>query len=144
MGVSYSSGYFFGGPHHKDYSILGSILGSPYFGKLPNPQLQRDLNDLLVIPARQARGCGHRSDAAGADAQTCRASLRWTLGLTSIASTTMEPAENATCKYCLPLRWGSTWRFHVSLGEFAKRTSERYHHSIAADFPASGGRLTRR
>ena len=25
----------FGGPFHKDYSILGSILGSPYFGKLP-------------------------------------------------------------------------------------------------------------
>ena len=25
----------FGGPHNKDYSILGSILGSPYFGKLP-------------------------------------------------------------------------------------------------------------
>ena len=28
-------GTFFGGPHNKDYSILGSILGSPYFGKLP-------------------------------------------------------------------------------------------------------------
>ena len=26
---------FLGGPHNKDYSILGSILGSPYFGKLP-------------------------------------------------------------------------------------------------------------
>ena len=25
----------FGGPHNKDYSILGSILGSPHFGKLP-------------------------------------------------------------------------------------------------------------
>ena len=25
----------FGGPNNKDYSILGSILGSPYFGKLP-------------------------------------------------------------------------------------------------------------
>ena len=23
------------GPYSKDYSILGSILGSPYFGKLP-------------------------------------------------------------------------------------------------------------
>ena len=23
------------GVHNKDYSILGSILGSPYFGKLP-------------------------------------------------------------------------------------------------------------
>ena len=28
-------GYHFGGPHNKDYSILGPILGSPYFGKLP-------------------------------------------------------------------------------------------------------------
>ena len=26
----------FGGPNNKDYSILGSILGYPYFGKLPN------------------------------------------------------------------------------------------------------------
>ena len=35
MGVSQNSGYLFGGPNNKDYSILGSILGSPYFGKLP-------------------------------------------------------------------------------------------------------------
>ena len=28
-------GTLFGGPYNKDYSILGSILGSPYFGKLP-------------------------------------------------------------------------------------------------------------
>ena len=28
-------GYHFGGPHKKDYSILGSILGYPNFGKLP-------------------------------------------------------------------------------------------------------------
>ena len=28
-------GTFWGGPSHKDYGILGSILGSPYFGKLP-------------------------------------------------------------------------------------------------------------
>ena len=28
-------GYHFGGLYNKDYSILGSILGSPYFGKLP-------------------------------------------------------------------------------------------------------------
>ena len=26
---------FFGGPHIRDPSILGSILGFPYFGKLP-------------------------------------------------------------------------------------------------------------
>ena len=29
-------GVLFGGPNNKDYSILGSILGSPHFGKLPN------------------------------------------------------------------------------------------------------------
>ena len=28
-------GTLFGGPYDKDYTILGSILGSPYFGKLP-------------------------------------------------------------------------------------------------------------
>ena len=28
-------GYRFGGPHNKDHSILGSILGFLYFGKLP-------------------------------------------------------------------------------------------------------------
>ena len=28
-------GTFLGGPHNKDYNILGSILGPPYFGKLP-------------------------------------------------------------------------------------------------------------
>ena len=27
--------YHFRGPNNKDYSILGSMLGSPYFGKLP-------------------------------------------------------------------------------------------------------------
>ena len=26
--------YHFRGPHNKDYSIWGSILGYPYFGKL--------------------------------------------------------------------------------------------------------------
>ena len=29
------NGTLFGSPHNKDYSILGSILGSHYFGKLP-------------------------------------------------------------------------------------------------------------
>ena len=28
-------GYLFGDPYNKDYSILGSILGSPCFRKLP-------------------------------------------------------------------------------------------------------------
>ena len=34
MGVSQNWGYHFGGPNNKDYGILGSILGFPYFGKL--------------------------------------------------------------------------------------------------------------
>ena len=29
-------GTILGGPNNKDYSILGSILGSTYFGKLPH------------------------------------------------------------------------------------------------------------
>ena len=28
-------GYLIGGPHNKDCNILWSVLGSPYFGKLP-------------------------------------------------------------------------------------------------------------
>ena len=36
MGVSQDRGIMLGGPHNKDCSIWGSILGSPYFGKLPN------------------------------------------------------------------------------------------------------------
>ena len=35
MGVSQNWGYLLGGPNNKDYSILGSILGYPSFGKLP-------------------------------------------------------------------------------------------------------------
>ena len=35
MGGSQSYGYLFGGPHNKDYNILGSILGSPFLRKLP-------------------------------------------------------------------------------------------------------------
>ena len=32
--------YLFGGPHSTGYNILGSILGSPYFGNLPyNPYI---------------------------------------------------------------------------------------------------------
>ena len=33
--VSQNYGYHFGGSNSMDYGILGSILGSPYFGKLP-------------------------------------------------------------------------------------------------------------
>ena len=34
-GGSQNYGYPFGGPHNKDYNILGSTLGFPYLGKLP-------------------------------------------------------------------------------------------------------------
>ena len=34
-GFAIIRGTFLGGPSSKDYSILGSILGSLYFGKLP-------------------------------------------------------------------------------------------------------------
>ena len=44
MGVSQNWGYRFGGPHNKDYSILGSILGSPYFGKVQYKVVQDFLN----------------------------------------------------------------------------------------------------
>ena len=49
-------GYLFGGPNNKDYSILGSILGSPYFGKLlysymdPLVLLTLDLLRLEALP----------------------------------------------------------------------------------------------
>ena len=33
-------GYLFWGPHNKENIILGSILGSPYFGKLPDDHTQ--------------------------------------------------------------------------------------------------------
>ena len=47
-------------PQNKDYSILGSILGSPYFGKLPNtsgigsPGQIQDLGTASVFPASLA------------------------------------------------------------------------------------------
>ena len=37
MIISQNYGDLFGGPNNKDYSILGSILGFPYFEKLPYP-----------------------------------------------------------------------------------------------------------
>ena len=35
LGFPKIRGYFFWGRNKKDFSILGSILGSLYFGKLP-------------------------------------------------------------------------------------------------------------
>ena len=39
-----------GGPHNKDYTILESILGSPYFGKDGNVLGSMFPNQLLSIP----------------------------------------------------------------------------------------------
>ena len=48
MVVSQIRGTLFRGPYNKDYSILGSILGSPYFGKLPyHVKLQRARSSLI-------------------------------------------------------------------------------------------------
>ena len=45
-------GVAFRGPNDKDYSILGSILGSPHFGKLPS-SLQKPLSPhVLRHPCR--------------------------------------------------------------------------------------------
>ena len=44
MGVSQNQGYLFGGPHNKDSNILGFILGSPHFGKLPHSIFQNIRN----------------------------------------------------------------------------------------------------
>ena len=40
----------FWGPNNKDCSILGSILGSPYFGKLPYDRSASGLPPLLPGP----------------------------------------------------------------------------------------------
>ena len=39
MGVAQNRGYSFGGPYSQAYSNFGSILGSPYLGKLPYTRL---------------------------------------------------------------------------------------------------------
>ena len=39
----------FGGPHNKNYSILGSILGYPNFGKLPYGGLYRELLQVFFL-----------------------------------------------------------------------------------------------
>ena len=47
LGVSQNHGYHFGGPNNKDYSILGSMLESPYFGKLPFSVQDLEMNSGL-------------------------------------------------------------------------------------------------
>ena len=56
---------FFGGPHNKDSSILGSILRSPSLGKLPHPNL---IQSCFFFPVHIARS-----------------GLSWDLGITGQA-----------------------------------------------------------
>ena len=54
-GVSQNLGYLFGGPYNKDYSILGSILGYPNFGKLPYIYISLSLSLSLFTQALGAQ-----------------------------------------------------------------------------------------
>ena len=47
MGFPKIRGTLFGGPNNKDHSILGSILGYPYFGKLPYGYVANNRASLL-------------------------------------------------------------------------------------------------
>ena len=53
MGVSQNQGTIFRGPHNKDYSLLGSILGSPYLGKLPYLAVQDVTFTILGLRRRE-------------------------------------------------------------------------------------------
>ena len=46
----------FGGPYNKDYSTLGSLLGSAHFGKLPSLQTSTFQPDLLRCYGAQGYG----------------------------------------------------------------------------------------
>ena len=54
--VSKNEGYLFGDPYNKDYSILGSILGFPHFGKVPFEDLQVPLPRYLGGLSAQSLG----------------------------------------------------------------------------------------
>ena len=49
-------GYHFGGPHNEDYCAWGSILGSPYFGKLPGWIMKP--KEIEASTVRNYRGLG--------------------------------------------------------------------------------------
>ena len=57
MGGSQNFGYLFEGLNNKDYSNLGSILGSLYFGKLPYVKLLENICFLWVPIHTDARIC---------------------------------------------------------------------------------------
>ena len=45
--------------HKKDYSILGSILGAPYFGKLPYCTAGTCRNSSFYVKILCSRACAH-------------------------------------------------------------------------------------
>ena len=49
-------GTFFGGPYMKDHRILGSISGSPHFGKLPYSPYIRESSEHSWV--QRFRGAG--------------------------------------------------------------------------------------
>ena len=49
MRGSQNWGYHHGGAYNKDYHILGSILGSPCVGKLPNLITQLQLFKVVMV-----------------------------------------------------------------------------------------------
>ena len=65
MGVSQNSGYHDRGPNNKDYSILGSILGFPYFGKLPYKTAGLEFIQIsgLFAPAFSSESSSYARDA---------------------------------------------------------------------------------
>ena len=85
-------GYHFWGPNNKDYNILGSILGSPYFGKLPN----------------HAVNCEREGFAAGQCVQLCRL-----LPDPKLAGPSTENPAVRMVFFELPL-----FGFHLSLGGY--------------------------
>ena len=54
MEVSQNRGTLFGGLYNKDHSILGSILGFPFFGKLPYQSAE--VKVIVVPQAGAAKG----------------------------------------------------------------------------------------
>ena len=57
IGFSQNWRYPLGGPHNKDYSILGSILGSPHFGKLPHRDSSAKISRLVGLKRCDLAGC---------------------------------------------------------------------------------------
>ena len=50
MEVSQNEGYLFGGPHNKDHSIFGSILGPPILGNYQMETLNAEPKPLNAKP----------------------------------------------------------------------------------------------